>query len=438
MSNLTKKLQKIKLTLMIVLILEVIVFTNTSSSNAYSSNTSSVICGDRILDPNMKLTTKESTELCSLLNKRNDVFMFIRLISDLDRVSERGKDEKYNIDNENYCNIICESHGVCSNALGITVYYDARKVRVSARKSIEHIITPSFRVLMIDNMKPFLKKNDYFKAFEYPINMAIEEFKYRKDGVYSEKYNSYNKNSNNKSNISSSSSDDDLGIFSLLVIIIIIIVLVYLCKSSNSSNNVHNHFSKLNDMIKYDISKKTPAITSTSKCLLCMEFLNKPIEINSSTIPTLVMFSCGHYYHQHCIEKMVHKNKADDHCLMCDEPTAVVNKFTNLSESNNGEFIQHVTEKNVVNVMDNFNNIYGDSSMKSYYKSYESSDIKVMNSYSFPIWWLTHKDYIPETNTHSSSSTNYFSSSTGNYGTTGGDYSDNNNNNDYGTSGGDY
>lgn len=265
--------------------------------------------------------------------------------------------------------------------------------------------------------------------------MAIDEFKYRKDGIRSEMYV---KDKEKVYKSTESSSDDDLGIFSLLVVIFIIIVLIYVCKSGNSASSVHDHFNKLNDLIKYDISKKTPAITSTGKCLLCMEFLNKPLASGSSAIPVLVMFSCGHYYHEHCIDKMVHKNKADDHCLMCDEPTAVVNKFNNLSESNQGEFIHHITEKNVVNVLNSFNNIYGDSSLKSYYKSYESSDIKIMNNYTVPIWWLTHKEYIPEVSTSnnysSSSTTGYFGSSNNNYGTTGGDYSDKN----YGTSGDDY
>eukprot|EP00340_Litonotus_pictus_P008260 CAMPEP_0170517176 /NCGR_PEP_ID=MMETSP0209-20121228/3231_1 /TAXON_ID=665100 ORGANISM="Litonotus pictus, Strain P1" /NCGR_SAMPLE_ID=MMETSP0209 /ASSEMBLY_ACC=CAM_ASM_000301 /LENGTH=193 /DNA_ID=CAMNT_0010802343 /DNA_START=1007 /DNA_END=1588 /DNA_ORIENTATION=- len=70
------------------------------------------------------------------------------------------------------------------------------------------------------------------------------------------------------------------------------------------------------------------------------------------------------------------------------------------------EFSQHVTEKEVVNVINNYDNIYGEGNLKKYYQSYEKSDVKIMKGYAVPIWWISDTNYTPLTHFESFDSKN--------------------------------
>lgn len=387
---------KIRLILLVVLILQAIILIKTSSST-----TSSVRCDDRVIDPDSKLTSWEKNKLCSLLKSHKYKIFFIRIVSDLEIVSDRSNNKKYDDDIDNYSKSICEKfNSKCSEILGVTVYYDARKVRVLARGGLASRIDDEFRNKMISNMTPYLKKSQYFNAFETSINMA--DYKY--------------------------------NIFDIFVLFILICLFLtpamfpmfFTIFRYIKSKKIHVHFSKLNDMIGIINSKrkKTPKYITTSNCLLCMDTLKNTVDDESSSIDPVVMFSCGHYYHIECISNMKNKNKADEHCLMCDNRSRVVSYFTNLSESNNCEFIQQVSKKNIFNLIEEFVNIH--HYLGLYYMNYKDSDSKIMNSYPVPISWANEKYFSDEDKkflSNSSDSDYEFSSCGGDSdGISGGDY----------------
>lgn len=429
-ANLTKTIKgKSKLIILSLLLLMLLQQSSQSESNSYRSDSDAYLnCFNRIIDPDHKLTDTEKTTLCSMMNyDHHKVFLVFRIIDDLPNTSQRKIDRYYDEENEDYLENLCSSindynfNKYCNKLVGVTIYYEARKIRLSVRNSLNNIIPNKYRIDVINGMIVRLQKDHIFRAFKRANDMIREEIERFEDGAPT---------------YSSESSNDYGAIFFFFVFILILLFIIYnAVGNGNKKSYIHDHFNDLSKIINNDIKTKSPPITTTDKCLLCLESFNTLLPKKENEDPTkiksVLLYSCGHYFHQQCIKLMIKTNGCDQFCMMCDEPTGMVKEIFSLNQVNNSELSQHVDEKNILNIINNYNNIYGEQTLKDYYYNYESSDIKIMKSLDL-ISWVHNKEYadycfeqrrIERENNHRSNSS---SNKSKNFSTSGGSYESNN------------
>ena len=439
--------------LKLILFSLVLIMQSKSGNSIYES------CRNRIFDEERLLSSYEITSLCSFIEDFNtkqaygrhstNVDFLLRIVSDLPNYNERGYDSLYDNDNEDFTNFQTGRLNIREyNTICLTVYYNARRIRLSVGKNLSSIVDERERERVIDSMKPYLKNKEYYKAFSFALMGITSSLGSSFNNHHSNHHNS-NRNHHSQSNHNynnnhySSNNENESNKSSSFIWIVVFIIIIFFVVFLSSSNKIHEHFKKLNDLIKTDIYKNTPPIGLTTKCLICMNELNRS-DVQSITDKRIECFSCGHYYHKSCIESMSNSTDAKKYCMMCDEPTANIQTIE-CEENLKGIALKNVvTEKNVVNIINNFNKIYGEEELKKYYSSYETQDIKIINSYSTSVWWLTNSFYIPVRTT---TSKNYKTSgvsyaagaSKSKCETSGGSWDDDNKRSgNYKTSGGDY
>lgn len=344
-------------------------------------------CRESIYDDDQKLSLYTVSQICNEIEKSSSpAKLAIRLVSNIPGyASQKAEDLKYDSDSDHFYNLKCSSDQSYSSGVLITVYYLAKKIRITVGDQTNTWLNHSRRLEIISRMGSFLKNEDYESAFR----TAIQEV----------------------ASTNQTSSSFFSNIVVIVAVILIFIVIIGAC-SSNHTQKVHNHFSQLDTLIKKEITTKSPPIASITDCTICMGKLSSPI----------IKFSCSHYFHEACIKD---KPKLDYNCIMCDDPTSQVpTDFT--------EFSQLVNEKHILNVINNFDKIYDIDCLKSYYSSY-SSDIKVIKDYNNIDSWVCNTIYLnPVTST--SYNSGYVSSSKRTH-SSGGDYGDSSKTS---TSGGDY
>ena len=387
----------------------------------------SLDCKNQIHDDTYLLSYSDKEQICNKILEEKRIFFIVRLTKNIPSWVNSNNEYEIDKENENFSDTITYEEGIKSDfTLTISVYLNDRKIRVSAGKKIKNIVDISKTDKMIEVMKPYLRSKDYKETFLAALTIAINEYRKKSTDNYNYEYIRYEKQEaqrrredyytrKNRENENSSSSSSEFGLFLFIFIIFFIIIVVFIVVFTDKPQ-INTHFENLDTLIK-EIQRKNPPITTISTCVLCFESFDKS---------DLICFSCGHAYHNLCINNMKNINKCNSCCMMCDEPTAVVyQKFVS----------QHVTEKNLINVINSFEHIHGESELKSFYKSKKNSSVKKIRSYDTNIYWLDDTRFIPNQNTVENNSTSNSSS----YSTSRGTWSDDNNDSssdNYETSGG--
>lgn len=397
------------------------------------SNSSEYHCLKRMLISEDIFNSYYVDKLCKYIFKINNINVFLRLIPNISRLEYsdlKGSDYEYDNDSELEAKLACTKNNIsCDYTALITVYFKARKIRVSVGQNLSrNILSSSIRRTIINKMSVYLKDKNYYNAFEEALNIINYNSNLNIDNTYSD--NSDNKKIN---------YSDEFKIFLVVFVLFIAAVIIF---NNCESNKINKHYNKLTSFYKQNIKTKNPKVCSTNKCLICLNTLNK----------NLTKFSCNHYFHSKCINNPVCKaNKLDCYCLMCDEPTAINNDRT----CDYSEYYHNITEKNVFNVLNNFDKIYSKDELKNYYINY-NNESKSFRDYAYnDNSWIYDSFYENEYIKHINNTRRYYSDkninnnntdNSSNFKTSGGDYDNSSSNfntnggdyNDGGTSGGDY
>lgn len=387
-------------------------------------------CGGKIEDPFLLLSDNyRRAQLCTMMNKPE--LILIRLIDDVPHVGP-NYDSIYDNNNEQFFNVKCQQLGQCRTSILITVFFQARKIRITTGSEINRVIPIYQRQVIINNMKPYLQNNNFFGAFEYAINTVVSQL----PAVHEYPH---------------SSSSSGFGTF-LYVLFIILIVLccvycLYYAMTQNSNNEItevteseiHDHFDKLMDLVKYKIRTSSPPMISIEQCLVCMKFLNPnwESELNSNESEShlnLKKFNCGHFFHKHCLE-----NRGINKCLLCKDSTFEVPVEPCI------RYYHPVSEDSIFNLINNFDLLYPRDTLKRYNTVYKQDVVVIQQTYpSYPfILWVEPTHYYgydscynvnqPYSNLHEDYSNNNYTAQT-----MGGDYGYSTGCNDFGGYGGNY
>lgn len=419
------------------------------STYNFSFSQPSLDCENIILDRFNYLSSHEVSSLCSRIKSKSKSYdVYLRLIDDTPYQGV-AYDSYYDNDNNNFFNNSCFRMNKCSISLAITVYFKARKIRITVGSEIDKVINTYSRLNIIEEMKTSLKSLNYYQAFDICLR-SIE----RKIPSPTITYPS--------SSSSSSSSHSFWYYFFLLIIFCLFILAIYHCffhvKQEETHNNnynynssynisnltedaIHLHMERLIDIVKFKIKTCSPPITQIEQCLICMDLLNPNYEKDELTGMTnsnifLVKFECGHHFHSSCLA-----SKSINFCVMCVEitvPIPVVPSF---------RYYNIVSEDNIFNVIRNFHLFYSKNSLQTYNKNYNQDMVivrEVYPSYTPGMFiWIENNNYNGYDHGYNHGYGGYDNSNTNQYvppnqynSTTGGDYSSVDNNNF--TSGGNY
>jgi len=212
--------------LKLILFSLVLIMQSKSGNSIYES------CRNRIFDEERLLSSYEITSLCSFIEDFNtkqaygrhstNVDFLLRIVSDLPNYNERGYDSLYDKDNEDFTNFQTGRLNIREyNTICLTVYYNARRIRLSVGKNLSSIVDERERERVIDSMKPYLKNKEYYKAFNFALKGIISSLD------SSLNYDSNNHNSNtNFSSSNENKSEESSAMFWITVSFIILIILV--------------------------------------------------------------------------------------------------------------------------------------------------------------------------------------------------------------------
>ncbi len=356
------------------------------------SQSISYTCEDNIFDKDNLISNNRRIELCSSI-KEKEYSLYLRLIPNIkayETSDYKANDYYYNSESEDFFDKICKNK--CNNSVLITVYYKARKIRITTGSNQSSKVTHDIKDEIISTMGSYLVNNDFDNAFRVAVDKVIK--------VNSSYFNSF----------TSSVTDDIFSLFDsawIIFVIFFIIVILICIFSVPKDQEIHNHICFLNNLLS-TIQTNSPRTSNIVKCTLCTKILNESV----------VYFSCGHIYHQSCLSTSVRiQNKIDSYCLMCDEPTGPITRDPFLN--------QIVNERNISNILNNFDKLYDKNDLRAYYNK-NQPEVERTKIYCSRTCWI-YDPFISSpitSNTSSSKSTSGgdYGSSSNNKSTSGGDY----------------
>lgn len=362
----------------ILLILAMLLIGRLQAEDSIRNNSKYYFCNGRIFDPDIKLRTTDLNSICEKIT-RDDRFL-VTVQSNINTYNMES-DSYYTRDTEEFFLSRCSQSNtfMCDYGFMISIYTQARKVRITAGRVSKNIVTVDKRDNVIYAIKPLLSNERYGEAIVKAIDIM-------------QSYNSYSPQSTTKQATTvrveepvrrSTSSSGGISFFGILLFVICpcfcLCALIYYCVMKQPDNqeviysneDVHNHLSELELMLR-EVRRNNPSIISTDTCLICMQkiysshtFNNRPFEmenINQSTHfhttqndmqntlippqdPNLVRYGCGHLYHRNCLSR--HNLSM---CLMCmnshyesaNQTVINTNCFHILDENNIKSFMQHI------------------------------------------------------------------------------------------------
>lgn len=146
----------------ILILIALILILSTNQSLSFT-------CSDYINDHSNKISNANKSLLCEMI-KANDknYHVFLRTIDDINSFSKSNDD--YTNENNNFLNSKCNKDNVCHKTISVTIYTNARKLRISLGNEANNYLNHERRELIINYMKSFLKDNNFFDAFFYSLS----------------------------------------------------------------------------------------------------------------------------------------------------------------------------------------------------------------------------------------------------------------------------
>jgi len=398
------------------------VLINLSLSQNVRDDKKHYFCNGYLFDSDYRLSVSDIGLLCNKLS--TDSRFFISIQKNIPFFTGKAEDSLYTRDSEELFFTKCRNLNsqICSYGFIISVYTEARKIRISAGNISKNIVNIQLRENIIINIKQYLQMERFYEA----ISRAIELLQSYSNNNYSNDiYNQNNYNNNYKpTNIkplpqpqNQKQGNSGWGFFSILLFIICPILCICgalyyfysqqkeeqerisIKKISYSPNQVHNYLNQLENLLN-TIKYNSPPYLNIDLCLICMQKINFQYqilnyEVNSNHVEMNVMdpyqnknnyfinnnqnnnlnfsaplisqntdpnntrFACGHVYHSNCLG--LH---GIQYCLMCNDNYNCSLKIHNTNNT------QMVDEYNIKKLMSKIDMIYGKECLQSYGEQY--------------------------------------------------------------------
>ena len=415
--------------LIIILLFDIII-----NNNINFFNDNYLFCDNQIYSYNI-LKQSDINKLCQELNK-NKIFSIF--LTKIENYNNFNYDENYFSEN---CNIFFKTYNKNqNNGIGLCIYILNEesntangKIRLITGKDLHDYLTDYIKKNILNNLSVGLRDKKYFdtliRMIDY-INMI----------VYDEK--EHNNNNHNNHEINDNNNENHGFLFKfffyfLLPLGIIAGVYYYYIKNMNKNNNnnnnnnqndfpllnnypnyneinnnnliakniddsniiykIRNHIFELENLI-YQIRKSNPPILSIDKCLLCFSPIiinnsqniemtnfnniitnNNNFNNNNNIEPINIRFQCQHIYHTKCLK--LHNLNI---CFMCIGPD---NAYKNVIPNNYNT--QIIDERQIKNLIINFNAIYNVELLKEYIKTFpeEFNKLNIEFNYEIKNYW---------------------------------------------------
>jgi len=336
-------------------------------------------CGGRISDPDLQLNNSEMNSLCSLI-KSDDRFLF--------NVQRSVGDSSINYDNNYYTNDSitsftnrCSQFNICKTGFLVSVYNGKKKVRIVAGSAVSQVATVEQRQVVINFLKPYLAKNDYFNAF----SIAFQKLKGFKPKTYTKTTTTITRT---PKTVTYTRSGSDIG-STILAVLIIIVIFVLICYcigkqrdnqgeviTTRNYNNapqakpeaIYNHILNLENLINQ--TKTVSPMIRVDNCLICFNNItyNQPtseasglVNNNPSDDVVNTRFECDHIYHTACLCA-----KKVNFCLLCKSADYSTPSMKIPNRSN----FQIVTEVQLNTMIKNLKFLYSKDQIVSYTTTY--------------------------------------------------------------------
>ena len=411
----------------IILLFDIII-----NTNFINFNDDYLFCDNQIYSYNF-LKESDIQKLCNELNKNKIFSLFLTKIDNYNN-NNFNYDENYFSEN---CNLFFKTYNKNQNdGIGLCIYVLNEesniangKIRLITGKNLHNYLNDYVKKNILDNLSVGLRDKKY-------IDTIIRMIDYINMIVYDEK--DHNNNNHNHKEINNESHGFLFKFFFYFLLPIgIIIGGYYYIKKMNKNNNnndnnnnnqneypllnnypnyneiknnnliniddsniiykIRNHIFELENLI-YQIRKSNPPILSIDKCLLCFSpiIFNNPQNIemtnfnNNSTTnnnnnynnnidQNNIRFQCQHVYHNKCLR--LHNLNI---CFMCIGPD---NTYKNVIPNNYNT--QIIDERQIKNLIINFNAIYNVELLKEYIKMFpeEFNKLNIEFNYEIKNFW---------------------------------------------------
>jgi hypothetical protein len=363
-------------------------------------------CKDKIFASYLKISSDDINTICDKL--WNDPRILVSIQKDITIGNAREDlDNYYTRDSEEFFLKRCINFkdALCDNGFMISIYTDARKIRLTAGRLSKNTITQEQRGKIINSVKSQLSQEMYAVAIIKIIDLINSQSYYQ---PY-QQTTSYRPPSEVIVVPSPRPREHSSGpgFFVILIFVICpclcLCYALYYCYSKSQQSNyysqtytaesVHEHLCKLEKLLK-DIKRNDFPHIAVDTCLLCMQqiFTNTQFEMNNynpghhhhhshnqntnypnfnttyndmqtgllpPSDPNVYRLGCGHMYHTNCFTS---RNLSS--CLMC-----VGNPQSSVRVPNTSN-LQVVNEDNVKTLIQNLRYIYDRETLESYSRSY--------------------------------------------------------------------
>ena len=303
--------------------------------------------------------------------------------------------------------LMCRPLNICKSGVMISIYVNSKKVTIYSGSDVKTSLSNQKKKQLILNEKSLLTKGDYYKSImnmidniktQIPMKM-LNNYKFHANGSLKTKIRGVK-------NRKFSGMVIFLIIFSLICIGLCLIILIR-SFSNEYKNENYNQKQFYNDNLKkhmdflskilYDFRRIPDKTLQINFCLMCME----DFSINKDSLNTTVRrFYCGHLFHFQCI-KTFHE------CLMCkgllnctpNFNTPLANaEHNDLADNKSNEYKNYInvsnpflfiiTEREVVNFMQNLRDIYDDEELNYYYKQNTKEVENISKEHGISMWGL--------------------------------------------------
>ncbi len=269
-----------------IILLIILLIRKTSAQNVRDDK-KHYFCNGYLFDSDYRLSVSDIGLLCNKLASDNRFFISIQ--KNIPFFSGKAEDSLYTRDTEELFFAKCRglNNNICNYGFVISVYTEARKVRISAGTISKNIVTVQMRENIIQNIKQFLQMDRFYEAIARSVEILQSYL-----NSNNQNYNNNNNNNYRPSNIQPvqppKHTSSGWGFFSVLFFIICPIlcvcgaiyyfynqqkeeeIRVSIQKTSYSASNVHNHLNQLESLLN-SIKFNSPPCMNIDVCLICMQ-----------------------------------------------------------------------------------------------------------------------------------------------------------------------
>jgi len=320
------------------------------------------------------ISINDINKICQRIQDENKIMILIREEIDI-KGSLSSSDYYYTKDSEEFFLKQCEKidKNICDQGYMISIYTEAKKIRITAGKISKNVINTEQRKKIIDSGKKYLSDKKYANGVITMIDLI-------------QSFSPYIGPSNNNTNITNNENKSSGSFWIILIFVIcpclccfFFIYRHYQTVGENDTHNhianeVHQHLNQL-EILLTQVRSFSPPIMTIDICLICMNKIilgnncnsNNPYSTTRSDMQNNLIikddlntkYSCGHVYHNSCLSE----NKLSS-CIMCPG-----NMHSSIVVPNNSCF-HVIDENNVQNFIRNLNLIYDRYELEEYAKSY--------------------------------------------------------------------